>query len=119
VLRAVADAVRSSVRTVDFCARYGGEELAVVLPELELGRAVALAERVRAAVAAVRVALPGGDLLSVTASLGVAALDARAPAPDRLVEAADAALYRAKRAGKNRVEVSAARRGRPAMLSGR
>jgi diguanylate cyclase (GGDEF)-like protein len=105
VLRAVADVVRSSVREVDFPARYGGEELAVALPHMDLEGASALAERIRGAIAAAQVQGPGGRALSVTASVGVAELDRRSPSRQALVAAADAALYRAKRAGKNRVEL--------------
>jgi diguanylate cyclase (GGDEF)-like protein len=105
VLRAVADVVRGSVREVDLAARYGGEELAVVLPQMGLEGARAVAERMRMAITGVRVPTPDGGTLSVTASLGVAAIDRASSTYDDLIAAADAALYRAKRTGKNRVVV--------------
>jgi diguanylate cyclase (GGDEF)-like protein len=108
VLRAVAEVVRGSVRQIDFAARYGGEELAIVLPEIDIDGAVRLAERIRGAIADVAVPLPDGGTLSVTASLGVAAFGPTAPGRQELVTAADAALYRSKRGGKNRVEVAGA-----------
>jgi diguanylate cyclase (GGDEF)-like protein len=104
VLRAVAGVIRSSVRETDLPARYGGEELAIVLPHIDLDGAVALAERIREAIAALRIRPRDGGVLTVTASLGVASLDPDAPNSEDLLGAADAALYRAKRAGKNRVE---------------
>lgn len=106
VLRTVAEVVRSSVREIDAPARYGGEELAIVLPHIDLEGAFALAERIRAAIAATGVPGPNGSALSVTASLGVAAFDPEAPSRQDLVAAADAALYRAKRGGKDRVELA-------------
>jgi diguanylate cyclase (GGDEF)-like protein len=108
VLRAIADVVRASVREVDMPARYGGEELAIALPEMDLEGAAILAERMRAAIAAAEVPTRDGTTLAVTASVGVAALDLEAPARQELIAAADAALYRAKHGGKNRVELARA-----------
>jgi diguanylate cyclase (GGDEF)-like protein len=107
VLRAVADVVGSSVREIDSPARYGGEELAVVLPHIDLDGALTLAERIRGAIAATRVPGPDGTSLSVTVSIGVATLDPEIPSRKELVAAADRALYHAKRGGKNRVERAA------------
>jgi two-component system cell cycle response regulator len=104
VLRAVANAVRTTVREIDLPARYGGEELAIVIPQTDLAAAATLSERVRAAIAAVQVPVRDGTALSVTASIGIAALDPENPSREDLVTNADAALYRAKRQGKNRVE---------------
>jgi diguanylate cyclase (GGDEF)-like protein len=106
VLRAVADAVRDTVRDVDFVARYGGEELAVALPEMDAEGAADVGERIRRAIAAAVVPERDGTRLSVTASVGVAVLDPASPSRQDLIAAADAALYRAKRAGKNRVAVA-------------
>jgi diguanylate cyclase (GGDEF)-like protein len=105
-LRAVADAVRHTVREVDFVARYGGEELAVALPEMAGVGAAAVGERIRRAIAAAVVPTRGGAVLSVTASVGVAVLDPDSPSRQDLIAAADAALYRAKAAGKNQVVVA-------------
>lgn len=106
VLRAVADAVRNTVRDVDFVARYGGEELAVALPEMDAEGAAAVGERIREAIAAAAVPTRDGAPLSVTASIGVAVLDLDSFSRQDLIAAADAALYRAKRTGKNRVVVA-------------
>ncbi len=108
VLRSVADIVRASVREVDLPARYGGEELAILLPHMDLDGTLAVAERIRGAVAGSPIPLPDGSMLAVTVSMGVAILDSDSPSRHGLVAEADAALYRAKRAGKNRVELSRA-----------
>lgn len=105
VLRRVAAAIRSTVRDVDVVARYGGEEFAVLLPEADSAAATCAAERIRAAVE--RASIPVGEaVLGVTVSAGVAALPADADDSRSLLDAADRALYAAKRAGKNRVESS-------------
>ncbi len=107
VLREVSAAVRGELRGVDTAARYGGEELVIILPRTELVAALALAERIRARIADRRFAVgPEGPVLSVTASFGIAAYpeSGRGTAED-LVRRADRALYRAKRTGKNRVEL--------------
>ena len=96
-IAAVAAAVRESCRTSDIPARYGGEEIAVIMPGLSREDAVLAAERMRLAVAATEVA---GRALSV--SIGVAATAGGCSA-ELLVETADRALYDAKRGGRNRV----------------
>jgi diguanylate cyclase (GGDEF)-like protein len=103
VLKAVADVLRENSRDADVPARYGGEEMALILPHTDLAGAHAIAERVRAAIEDLRVPMLEGDgVLRVTASLGVATM--LEGEKDELVAEADAALYRAKRSGKNRVE---------------
>ena len=105
VLREVAHVLRANSREIDEPARYGGEELAVALPQTDLEGTYNLAERVRVAVAALEIPrLDGEGVLRVTASLGAAAFPETAEDKDGLIAAADAALYRAKRAGKNRTE---------------
>jgi diguanylate cyclase (GGDEF)-like protein len=105
VLREFAAVLRDTVRDIDLAARYGGEEFAVMLPQTDLGGAERLAERLREAMAARRMAIVPGEAVSVTASFGVAAFpDAATPAA--LFAAADEALYRAKSAGKNCVVVA-------------
>jgi diguanylate cyclase (GGDEF)-like protein len=104
VLRAVARVLRQSAREIDEPARYGGEEMAVALPQTDLDGAYRFAERVRERIEALELPLLDGDgVLKVTASFGAASL-ASSPQSDKegLVAAADAALYRAKRSGKNR-----------------
>ncbi len=107
VLREVAAAVKGELRGVDTAARYGGEELVIILPRTELVAALALAERIRAHVAERRIAVgPDGPVLSVTASFGIAAYpESGLGTAEDLVRRADRALYRAKRTGKNRVEL--------------
>jgi diguanylate cyclase (GGDEF)-like protein len=99
--------LRKLSRDIDTTARYGGEELAVILPGTDLDGAALLAERVREAIESIHVAgARGGGSLQVTASFGVAAAPQSGSERETLVAAADAALYRAKRAGKNRVETT-------------
>jgi diguanylate cyclase (GGDEF)-like protein len=103
VLREVARVLRERSPSTDEPARYGGEELAVVLPGTDLEGAYNLAERVRAGIEELVLPLLEGDgELRVTASFGVATLPGSADDIRGLVAAADEALYRAKRAGKNR-----------------
>jgi len=101
VLRAVAARAAAAIRAGDLLARVGGEEFAILLPGADLARAAEAAERVRATLAE-RPVEAGGTALAVTASLGCAAL-ASGEAPEALVARADARLYAAKGAGRNRV----------------
>jgi diguanylate cyclase (GGDEF)-like protein len=104
VLIEVGRVLRALSRDIDEPARYGGEEMAVILPQTDVAGAELLAERMRAAVAGIEIErLDGGGRLQVTASFGVASLPANASDKDSLIAEADAALYRAKRSGKNRV----------------
>jgi diguanylate cyclase (GGDEF)-like protein len=104
VLREVARVLRESSREIDEPARYGGEEMAVALPQTGLQGAYEFAERVRHRIETLHLPLLEGDgTLRVTASFGAASLPHSAKVDkDALVAAADAALYRAKRSGKNR-----------------
>jgi diguanylate cyclase (GGDEF)-like protein len=101
VLRHVARALRDTSREADSPARYGGEEMAVILPHTDLAGAYAISERVRAAIEALRIPrLDEDGVLRITASFGVAA--SAEGDKDALIADADAALYTAKRQGKNR-----------------
>ena len=102
VLREFARALQETVREIDLAGRWGGEEFVVGLPGTDLAGGVRLAERVRAALAERTIEAPNGEPLRVTASFGVAEFDGRGGLSE-LLAAADAALYRAKRAGKDRV----------------
>ncbi|MEB2343434.1 MAG: diguanylate cyclase [Deltaproteobacteria bacterium] len=110
VLQVVADTLRATLRSTDVAGRYGGEEFLVVLPQTERAGAVALAERVRAAIEETAIDVGGPAPVSVTVSIGVAALDERTGSAEQLVERADGALYAAKDAGRNRVADGAPRR---------
>ena len=105
VLLEVARVLKRMTRDIDEPARYGGEEMAIILPQADSSGGERLAERVRASVEALRIPrLDGRGDITVTASFGVASLHDSEVDKDGLVAAADAALYRAKRAGKNRVQ---------------
>jgi diguanylate cyclase (GGDEF)-like protein len=103
VLRGVAMLAAAQARETDLVARYGGEEMALILPETDLGGARAIAERLRAAVATAEHATDQGPL-RVTVSIGVATWPGSGQTADELLAAADRALYRAKQSGRNRVE---------------
>jgi diguanylate cyclase (GGDEF)-like protein len=104
-LREVAAIAASQLRGVDLAARYGGEELAFLLPRTSLTDAQQVAERIRDSVASHRIA-GDGQPWKITASLGVAAwTESGVDDAASLLARADAALYRAKAAGKNRVEL--------------
>jgi diguanylate cyclase (GGDEF)-like protein len=102
VLRGVARAMVDSVRVGDTVARFGGEEFVIVAPSADTAEAVVIAERIRAAVAAVSVPLESAAL-SITVSAGVASLTEDELDGKALFRAADSALLAAKRAGRDRV----------------
>ena len=101
VLVAVAKTLKASIRITDFVGRYGGEEFVVLYTDVDEAIAKTLAEKLRAAVAAIGVPVP------ITASFGVCAnAPPHAGDGEALIKAADDALYRAKREGRNRVVAS-------------
>ena len=105
-LQAVARSIASAVcRPHDFVARYGGEEIAVLLPATDTGEAVVIAERTRVAVANMRLPFTSSVFGYVSISAGAAAhvLPGSGAGADELLSAADRALYRAKKGGRNRV----------------
>jgi diguanylate cyclase (GGDEF)-like protein/PAS domain S-box-containing protein len=105
VLRHFADLVRANSRSSDICCRYGGEEFLLVLPRMPHTAARARAEQLRAAIADTTIPYTG-HRLQLTASFGIATYPNDAATADDLVASADAALYRAKEHGRNRVETS-------------
>lgn len=102
---AVVDTCRPIVRRVDIFGRVGGEEFAIMVPDADLAGTTSTAERVRRAIADTGIPV-GSSTLRITASLGVAVLADHHPDLAALLRAADDALYAAKRAGRNRVEIA-------------
>jgi diguanylate cyclase (GGDEF)-like protein len=109
VLRRVGQALAEAVRELDLPGRYGGEEFALVLPGTNLSGARALAEKIRKNLEQLAVNAPDGTPFQITASFGAACYPAQSSV-EELVSAADAALYEAKRSGKNRVVTATAKR---------
>ena len=103
-LRTLGKVLEAAVRKGDLAARYGGEEFALLLPGAGLADAINVAERLRAAVANLRLPHAAAPLGHVTVSIGVASLvPQRSVRPQTLIETADAGLYEAKRRGRNTV----------------
>jgi diguanylate cyclase (GGDEF)-like protein len=108
VLAAIARALAHGIRNIDIVARYGGEELAILLPQTPVERAREVAERLRKTVEGLRVPVDDGTI-SVTASFGVACYPTSGGGRESLFANADRALYAAKDEGRNRVMVSCGR----------
>jgi diguanylate cyclase (GGDEF)-like protein len=107
VLRTMGRVLREESRGIDEPARYGGEEFVLALPETPREGALEVAERVRERIASTQIAgVDGNRPLNVTASIGVATMPADGADPTSLMAAADAAMYEAKRNGKNRVSAA-------------
>jgi len=106
VLRETAAFLTKSVRAEDFVCRYGGEEFVVVLPMADLKASRARAEHIRAKVRELTILHQGRAVGILTVSVGVAELPVHGTSPKDLLEAADAALYRAKKEGRDRVVVA-------------
>ena len=104
-LKAVAETLASLVRESDVALRFGGEEFLVVMPGTDLRRAFIVAEKLRSAVERLEIPLKGKVPLRLTISLGVAQYCTGMDL-DKLIQAADDALYRAKEGGRNRVEMA-------------
>jgi diguanylate cyclase (GGDEF)-like protein len=101
VLKTLATYLKSAVRHADVVCRYGGEEFVLLLPHTAPGQAMLLAERLRQKISELTIPLPNRDL-QFTVSIGVAGLTDNMTGAD-LLDTADAALYRAKEAGRNKV----------------
>jgi diguanylate cyclase (GGDEF)-like protein len=116
VLKQVAALYRSSVRSTDLVARYGGEEFAVMMPETTLPDAIAFAEKIRVLIEESPMQTQAGAV-PTTVSIGVASVPhSRIHTAKELIVAADRALYRAKRAGRNQVQAEQRRDpGRPTL----
>lgn len=104
VLREAAARVKSSLRHTDFVARYGGEEIVVILTDTPLSSATVVGEKLREAVASSPVSYEGKDI-PVTASIGISAMHADDTSPQNILERADIGLYQSKEGGRNRVTV--------------
>lgn len=107
VLRNIGAMLKASVRATDLAARYGGEELTLVLPHTDIPAALQVAESLRMKFSEIEHGQHGVTLRK-TASMGLAARDGQGDMPDaeELLRMADKALYRAKQGGRNRVEVA-------------
>jgi diguanylate cyclase (GGDEF)-like protein/PAS domain S-box-containing protein len=103
VLIEVSKAIERAARGTDFVARTGGEEFGMLFPDTAIEMAILVAERMRKAVEEASVTTPDGACIQVTISIGLAPLAPDA-APDQALASADAALYRAKDHGRNRIE---------------
>lgn len=106
VLQELGQVIRKAARESDVVARLGGEEIGLLFPETGPAQAAIVAERIRAAVQAHEVTTPDGKTIRMTLSIGLAELPATAGAFDPAVGSADAALYRAKHGGRNRIEIA-------------
>jgi diguanylate cyclase (GGDEF)-like protein len=105
VLCALVKSCRTALRTIDSVVRLGGEEFLLVLPDTDAVAAMLVAERVRATTAAAPIAAPDEAVIHVTVSIGVAL--AAVGDAEELLRRADAALYAAKRGGRDRVVLAA------------
>jgi diguanylate cyclase (GGDEF)-like protein/PAS domain S-box-containing protein len=103
VLREAAAFLSKSIRAEDIVCRFGGEEFVVILPTADLDASYARAERIRSKLHDLTVLHQGQSLGMITVSIGVASLPLHGTSPNALFAAADAALYRAKREGRDRV----------------
>jgi diguanylate cyclase (GGDEF)-like protein/PAS domain S-box-containing protein len=101
-LKALAVLLAESVRAVDLVARFGGEEFVVLLPEMSAEQSLVAAERIRSLVEAHSAEISEGAPVAVTVSIGAATSTGVALSLEKLLERADEAVYRAKRAGRNR-----------------
>ncbi|MCM7513685.1 diguanylate cyclase [Enterobacter hormaechei] len=104
ILRKVAGAFYDNVRTCDYVFRYGGDEFLIVLTEISEADTLRIAERIRKRVEKIKVNSPAGDIIPLSLSIGAAMFNGH-PDYERLIQAADEALYGAKRRGRNCVEL--------------
>ncbi|MFQ5899290.1 MAG: diguanylate cyclase [Candidatus Methylomirabilia bacterium] len=102
VLTKMASIFTECIRRVDYAARYGGDEFLVILPETELCEALEAAERIRTRLVG-EISGDGNEQAEVTVSIGVTGFSEQSDTPESIIASADAALYEAKRLGRNRV----------------
>ncbi len=106
VLREVARRIKDSMRKADTAVRYGGEEFMLIIPQISIDSLAKIGEKIRTCVCATPIKLGRGlEPIRVTMSVGLAAYDAKTDSGQALIARADAALYRAKQSGRDRVEV--------------
>jgi len=103
----VGHILNATLRSTDIPARYGGDEFTIIMPETSKTEAWVVAEKIRAAFAELTVLAADGERISARGSFGVASFGVAADSAHTLLAAADAALYRAKRGGRDRVELAA------------
>ncbi|MES2366970.1 MAG: diguanylate cyclase [Pseudomonadota bacterium] len=103
ILKGLSELLNHQARVIDRVCRYGGEEIAVILPETDSDAAADIAERMRASVEMQPFDINMGAPVRITVSIGVASWPLHGDGADTLVAAADAALYAAKRSGRNRI----------------
>jgi len=109
VLKAISNIFQSSIRTTDLAARYGGEEFALMLPETVLEDAINFAEKIRSIIESTAIETQAGPI-SATVSIGVSTVPhPRIHSPKELIVAADKALYRANKNGRNQVQADVPR----------
>jgi diguanylate cyclase (GGDEF)-like protein len=105
VLRVVAKCIQSNLRSTDLAFRYGGEEMAALLPNTSLEEGAYIAERIRKTIEETRMPFEG-NILKVTASIGAASYPVHGSSPEAIIQEADKALYLAKKLGKNGLVLS-------------
>ena len=103
ILRHLAEILTRNLRQYDRIGRWGGEEFIVILPDTKISEAIIVAERMRAETVETKLSLENGKYYEVQISLGVACASGSYPTLAKLVDAADQAMYQAKKAGRNRV----------------
>lgn len=107
VLKAAALCLKNFCRSTDVPARYGGEEFAIILPDIEESSILSIGERLRQTIENLEVSIPGQNLpLRITASIGLSVFPKSGATPNELIATADAALYEAKRSGRNKIFLS-------------
>ncbi len=106
LLKETAEVIKEHIRTVDYAARYGGDEFVILLPETTKPEAIRIAERVRSAIEANVFLAEKGLHVKFTASFGVATFPDDAQSKDDLIRLADEAMYKVKNTTRNRVEAA-------------